>query len=181
MSMESGAAHVYLDADTIRTIAVNATLTTIHHKDLAVARHSSRTDPAHPFFGQKLPTVFRRRAGRRDHVLVKLPGGGRRAVPIAATSLADHISALDDRTAPSPSLVSVRTLLPVARLVRALTRRGTEVPNAPGHRSTPTDTLDASEADPATTGVDGSPTRTPAARRSRNGRARPPGSPAASA
>ena len=137
------------------------------------------TDRAHPFFGQKLPGVFRGRTGRRDHVLVKLPGGGRRAIPIAATSLADHISALDDRTAPQPSLVSVRTLLPVAQLVRALKRRGTEVPNAPGHRSTPTDARHTSGDDPAT-GVDGSADRTAATRRSHSGRACPSDPPAAS-
>jgi hypothetical protein len=138
------------------------------------------TDPAHPFFGQQLPTVFRGRAGRRDHVLVKLPGGGRRAISVAATSLADHISALDDRTAPSPFLVSVRTLLPVAQLVRALKCRGTEVPNAPGHHSTPTDALHTPGDDPATTGVDGADARTAATRRSYGGRARPSDPPAAS-
>src|SRR5207253_7074987 len=138
------------------------------------------TDPAHPFFGQRLPAVFRGRAGRSDHVLVKLPGGGRRAVPVGATSLADHSSALDDRTAQSPSLVSVRTLLPVAHLVRALKRRGTEVPNAPGHRATPSDALNTPGDDPATTGVAGSVARSAEARRSHSGRARPPDSPAAS-
>ena len=139
------------------------------------------TDRAHPFFGQRLRVVFRGRAGRRDHVLVKLPGGGRRAVPVAATSLADHSSALDDRTAQSPSLVSVRTLLPVAHLVRALKRRGTEVPNAPGHRATPSDALNMHRDDSATAGLAGSAARTPAARRSHCGRAHPSDSPAAAA
>jgi len=35
-------------------------------------------------------------------------------------------------------------------LVRALKRRGTEVPNAPSHRSTPTDALHTPGDDPAT-------------------------------
>ena len=137
------------------------------------------TDPAHPFFGQRLPRVFRGRAGRRDHVLVKLPGGGRRAIPIDATSLADHSSALDDRT--MPSLVSVRTLLPVAQLVRALKCRGTEVPNGSGHRSTPTDEPQTPGDDPATTGLDRADGRTAATRRSHRSRARASDPPAATA
>src|SRR5688572_19734036 len=106
-------------------------------------------DRAHPFFGQRLPVVYRNCPGRRDHVLVELPGGSRRAVPVAATSLADHIAGLGDRTVPPLAQVSVRTLVPLAHLVRALKRRAMEVPDAAGHRSsTSTASLTTGEDDP---------------------------------
>ena len=137
-------------------------------------------DAAHPFFGQRLPVVFRGRAGRGDHVLVKLPGGGRRAIPLAATSLADHSSGLGDQTSTSPSPVSVRTLLPVAHLVWALKRRLTEVPDASGHCSTSTESALTPSGDLADTGVAGSAPRAPEKRRLPRGRARSPDSPSTS-
>ena len=48
--------------------------------------------------GQRVKLVYRKCPGRRDHVLVELRGGLRRAIALAATSLADHIPGLDDRT-----------------------------------------------------------------------------------
>jgi len=97
------------------------------------------TDPTHALFGQHLRLVFRKCPGRRDHVLVELPTGRRRAVPVAATSLADHIPGLGDRAAASLAIISIRTLLPLAGLVRALKRRALEVPIAAGDHSTSTD------------------------------------------
>ena len=135
------------------------------------------TDPAHPFFGQWLPTLFQARPGRRDHVRVKLPGGGRRSIPIAATSLAAHSSTLGDRTEPSPSLVSVRTLLPLVHLVRALERRRTEVPDAAGHYSMSTDAPQTCDDGTSAAAVAGSPRRRPTAPGSPRGQARRPHAP----
>ena len=72
-------------------------------------------------------------------MLVQLPSGVRRAVPIAATSLAEPISGLGDRAWKAPAVVSIRTLLPLLHLVRALNRRAQEVPDAAGDPSTSTD------------------------------------------
>jgi Family of unknown function (DUF5372) len=99
------------------------------------------TDPAHPFFGQRLAVAYRRGAVPGDHVLVQLASGARRAIPVAATSLATHIRELGDRAAPSLAPISVRTLVPVVHLVRALKRRAMEVPDAAADNPASTDPL----------------------------------------
>ena len=132
------------------------------------------TDRTHPFFGQCLPVVYRNCPGRRDHVLVQLPSGVRRAVPVAATSLAGHISGLSDRATSSLALISIRTLLPLALLVRALKRRALEVPDAAGDRSTSTDKPITPDEAPSTSDLARTATGKSSARSARARRARPP-------
>jgi hypothetical protein len=60
-------------------------------------------------------------------------------LPVAATSLADHIPGLGDQAASSLALISIRTLLPLVGLVRAFKRRALEVPNAAGDHALSTD------------------------------------------
>jgi hypothetical protein len=132
------------------------------------------TDRTHPFFGQCLPVVYRKCPGRRDHVLVQLPSGVRRAVPVAATSLAGHISGLRDRATSSPALISIRTLLPLALLVRALNRRALEVPDAAGDRSTSTDKPITPDEAPSTSDLARTATGKSSARSARASPARPP-------
>jgi hypothetical protein len=132
------------------------------------------TDPAHPFFGQQLPVVYRKCPGRRDHVLVQLPSGVRRAVPVASTSLANQISGLNDRATSSPALVSIRTLLPLAALVRSLKRRTLEVPDAAGHGSTSIDKTITPDEAPPTSDLARTGTGTSSPGRARTSRTRPP-------
>ena len=132
------------------------------------------TDRTHPFFGQCLPVVYRKCPGRRDHVLVQLPSGVRRAVPVAATSLAGQISGLSDRATSSPALISIRTLLPLAVLVRALNHRALEVPDAAGDRSTSTDKPITPDEAPSTSDLARPAVRAPSSSRARAGSARPP-------
>jgi hypothetical protein len=132
------------------------------------------TDPAHPFFGQRLSMVYRKCPGRRDHVLVQLPSGVRRAVPVAATSLAGNISGLGDRTGSSPATISIRTLLPLAALIQALNRRALEVSDAAGNRSTSTAKLITPDEAPSTADLARTATGPAGARRAHAGRARPP-------
>jgi hypothetical protein len=135
------------------------------------------TDPAHPFFGQRLPIVYRKCPGRRDHVLVQLPSGVRRAVPVAATSLAHDDSGLGDRASSASALVSIRTLHPLALLVRALNRRALEVPDAAGNRSTSADKSFTPDEAPSTSDLARTSSGASSAGRARIGRARPPSPP----
>src|SRR5579859_836972 len=131
------------------------------------------TDRTHPFFGQRLPVVYRKCPGRRDHVLVQLPSGVRRAVPVAATSLAHDNSGLGDRTSSAPALVSIRTLHPLALLIRTLNRRALEVPDAAGDHSTSTDKPFTPDEAPSTSDLARTSSGASSAGRARIGRARP--------
>src|ERR1051326_1893171 len=76
------------------------------------------TDPAHALYGQTLPQLPVRINRRMPHVMVLLPSGRRHRVPRAATNLEREGVAVSP-TAPLPS-ISVRTILPLARLVQQL-------------------------------------------------------------
>jgi hypothetical protein len=76
------------------------------------------TDPAHPLYGQTLPQLPVRINRSTPHVMVLLPSGRRHAVPRAATNLECPEEAVSP-TSPLPS-ISVRTILPLARLVHQL-------------------------------------------------------------
>jgi hypothetical protein len=79
------------------------------------------TDPRHPLYGQRL-AVFSLRAGRGPAwIAVSLPDGRCRSVRRAATDLAGPPPADHHRP-----LVSVPILLPLARLVRDLSRISSE-------------------------------------------------------
>ena len=76
------------------------------------------TDPAHPLYGQTLPLLPVRINRSAPHVMVLLPSGRRHAVPRAATNL-EHPGEAVAPASPLPS-ISVRTILPLARLVQQL-------------------------------------------------------------
>ena len=76
------------------------------------------TDPAHPLYGQTLPLLPVRINRTPLHVMVLLPSGRRHMVPRAATNLERPVEAV---LPPSPlPVISVRTILPLARLVQQL-------------------------------------------------------------
>jgi hypothetical protein len=76
------------------------------------------TDPTHPLYGQTLPLLGVRTYRSKTHVTVLLPTGRRRSVPTHATDRERpaHLAAHDS---PLPA-ISVRTILPLARLVQPL-------------------------------------------------------------
>ncbi len=76
------------------------------------------TDPAHPLYGQILPQLPVRINRSTPHVMVLLPSGRRHMVPRAATNL--EREGVDGSPAFPLSSVSVRTILPLARLVQQL-------------------------------------------------------------
>ncbi len=76
------------------------------------------TDPTHPLYGQTLPRLTVRVNCSKNQVTVLLPTGRRRSVPRSATNLerSTEEASLDP---PLPA-ISVRTILPLARLVQGL-------------------------------------------------------------
>ena len=131
------------------------------------------TDRTHALFSRRVKLVYRKCPGRRDHVLVELPSGCRRAVPVAATSLADHIPGLGVPPTALPAPISIRTLLPLAGLVRALKRRALEVPDAPGDCPTSADSQTSSGEGSSTADLVPAASRSTSTRGSRPRRARP--------
>src|SRR6266404_366057 len=76
------------------------------------------TDPAHPLYGQTLPQLPVRINRSSPHVMVLLPSGRRHTVPRAATDLERPGEAVSPASPLPP--ISVRTILPLARLVHQL-------------------------------------------------------------
>jgi Family of unknown function (DUF5372) len=76
------------------------------------------TDPAHPLYGQTLPLLTVRINRSTHRVMVLLPSGRRHMVPRAATNFERPEGAVFP-AAPLP-VISVRTILPLARLVQQL-------------------------------------------------------------
>ena len=76
------------------------------------------TDPTHPLYGHTLPRLSVRVNRSKTHVTVLLPTGRRRSVPRSATNLERPA----EEVTPDPSLpvISVRTILPLARFVQGL-------------------------------------------------------------
>ena len=89
-----------------------------------VFRHVTITDRTHPFFGRTFPVVRDTSSRGVAYLVVQLPHGRTRSVPIAAT---------DDTTETAPHSpsgllpISARTLLPVARHLQAMVRAKEEV------------------------------------------------------
>jgi len=75
------------------------------------------TDPAHPLYGQTLPLLPMRINRIPLHVMVLLPSGRRHMVPRAATDLERPEGTATPAALP---VISVRTILPLARLVQQL-------------------------------------------------------------
>jgi len=76
------------------------------------------TDPTHPLYGQTFPLLPVRIHRTPLHVMVLLPSGRRHMVPRAATNL-ERENMTVSPAAPLP-FISVRTILPLARLVQQL-------------------------------------------------------------
>src|SRR6266700_6536166 len=76
------------------------------------------TDASHPLYGQTLPQLPMRVKHNPLLVMVLLPSGRRHLVPRAATNLEPPAEAVLSAS-PLPS-ISVRTILPLARLVQQL-------------------------------------------------------------
>src|SRR5437764_9171789 len=96
------------------------------------------TDPAHPLYGQTLPQLPMRVKHRPLQVMVLLPSGRPHLLPQAATNL-DHPAEPALPVAPLPS-ISVRTILPLARLVQQLMQAKEE-----SHAEQPASTIDSPE------------------------------------
>jgi hypothetical protein len=76
------------------------------------------TDPTHPLYGQTFPLLTVRVNRSKTHVTVLLSTGRRRSVPRSATDLEHPVEAVS-HDFPLPA-ISVRTILPLARLVQEL-------------------------------------------------------------
>ena len=136
------------------------------------------TDPAHPLYGQTLPRLPVRIKRHPLQVMVLLPSGRRHLVPRAATNLERPERAVSPAV---PLLViSVRTILPLARLVQQLKQAkeeshaeqtaSTNHPTDPGIPSSRDDLLSASPEPPtATRPPDRRPHSAPARSRTRQG------------
>ena len=120
-------------------------------------------DPTHALYGQTLLLLPVRIHRKPLHVMVLLPSGRRHMVPRAATNL-ERPEGTDSPAAPLPS-ISVRTILPLARLVQQLkqakeeshaepTASSTHAP-APGFLSSSDDLSSASPEPPAATRAPG--------------------------
>ena len=124
------------------------------------------TDPTHPLYGHTLPCISVRVNRSKTHVTVLLPTGRRRSVPRSATDLErprEEVS-LD----PPLPIISVRTILPLARFVQRLKQAKEErhaEQQAESIRSTepdstrsPNDLAPTSREQPAATRLPGRPT-----------------------
>src|SRR5260221_9908439 len=76
------------------------------------------TDPTHPLYGHTFPRLTVRVNRSKTHVTVLLPTGRRRSIPRSATDLERPVEEVSPDL-PLPA-VSVRTILPLARLVHQL-------------------------------------------------------------
>jgi hypothetical protein len=76
------------------------------------------TDPTHPLYGQTLPLLTVRVNRSKTHVTVLLPTGRRRSVPRSATNLERPTEKISHD--PPLPVISVRTILPLARFVQRL-------------------------------------------------------------
>lgn len=78
------------------------------------------TDTAHPLFGRIFPLVRSASPRGREGLVVLLPDGQHRTVPVKATDFQlGSYSTVNGLDHPPLPVISVRTILPLARLVRA--------------------------------------------------------------
>jgi hypothetical protein len=76
------------------------------------------TDPTHPLYGHTFPLLTVRVNRSKTHVTVLLPTGRRRSVPKASTDLERSVEQASLH--PPLPVISVRTILPLARFVQGL-------------------------------------------------------------
>src|SRR5260370_3292080 len=124
------------------------------------------TDPTHPLYGYTLPLLAVRVNRRKTHVTVVLPRGRRRSVPKASTDLERSVAQASLH--PPLPVISVRTILPLARFVQGLKQvkeeRHAEQADAliqssePGSASSDNDLVSAPADQPTATRPSGRPT-----------------------
>ena len=111
------------------------------------------TDPTHPLYGQTLPLLTVRVNRSKTHVTVLLPTGRRRSVPRSVTDLERPA----EEASPDPPLpvISVRTILPLARFVQGLKQAKEE-----RHAEPTVSSIQATEPDSTSSDNDLAPTPT---------------------
>jgi hypothetical protein len=124
------------------------------------------TDPTHPLYGQTLPCISVRVHRSKTHVTVLLPTGRRRSVARSATDL-ERPREESSHDPPLP-VISVRTILPLARFVQALKQAKEErhaqksaesiQSSEPNSTRSINDLAPASREQPAATRLPGRPT-----------------------
>ncbi|WP_201394173.1 DUF5372 family protein [Ktedonobacter sp. SOSP1-85] len=131
------------------------------------------TDPAHPLYGQTLPQLPMRVKHHPLQVMVLLSSGRRHLVPRAATNL-ERSEGAASPAAPLPA-ISVRTILPLARLVQQLKQakeeshaEQTASTNHPTESCVPRSHDDLSAASPEPSTATGAPGRRPHSARARS-------------
>ena len=80
------------------------------------ADHATIVDPTHPLFGQTLPILRASRQRLKERIVVALPDGRERRIPVSITNLIERSP--DHPTA--TRLISVRALVPLVELLRAM-------------------------------------------------------------
>ena len=117
------------------------------------------TDPTHPLYGHTFPRLTVRVNRSKTHVTVLLPTGRRRSVPRSATDLEHPVEAVS-HDLPLPA-ISVRTILPLARLVQQR-KQAKEESHAEQATSTihPTEQCSPSSPDPLAAASGEQPTAT---------------------
>jgi hypothetical protein len=103
------------------------------------------TDPTHPLYGHTLPLLTVRVNRSKTHVSVLLPTGRRRSVPRSATNL-ERPAEETSHELPLP-VISVRTILPLARFVQALKQAKEEKHAEQAASSIPATGADSTRAD----------------------------------
>ena len=118
------------------------------------------TDPTHPLYGHTLPLLTVRVNRSKTHVTVLLPTGRRRSVPRLATNLERPTEETSHEL--SLPVISVRTILPLARFVQGLKQAKEE-----RHAEQQAESIQATEPDSTKSDNDLAPTPTeqPAATR----------------
>jgi hypothetical protein len=77
------------------------------------AEEATIVDPTHPLFGQTLPILRASRHHLKERIVVALPDGRERRIPVSITNLVEHPPA-DTKSA---GLITVRTLMPLVELI----------------------------------------------------------------
>ena len=111
------------------------------------------TDPTHPLYGHTLPLLTVRVNRSKTHVTVLLPTGRRRSVPRSATDLGRP--AEEASHDPPLPVISVRTILPLARFVQGLKQAKEE-----RHAEQQAESIQATEPDSTSADNDLAPTPT---------------------
>jgi hypothetical protein len=80
------------------------------------AEEATIVDPTHPLFGQTLPILRASRHHLKNLIVLALPDGRERRIPVSITNLVE----LPPANTKSAGLISVRTLMPLVELIRAM-------------------------------------------------------------